>query len=342
MGTNMGTKETKSQLLGNIYDTFVKRMFGRILVFIDFLLHYADKRFVDEIDIDKIAPAPTHYMGGEGDERIADLIFQCPLKDGNGSLMAVIVFEHQSTSLKKIPLKLHKIISAFWTAEAKEGKNLSTPYFIVLRTGKKPYRGQYPKMSDLLPKGRDGKPLGHVPEIWYDVFDLPAWNFGELMGGPILRAALGILKKMIEEAGEDFPEALRPLLELSDKDQKVEVTQEILDFVDKALRVRHRRLDKAGVSEVLKTVFEDQKMIKSIFDEEFDAGVAVGEARGKAIGEVRGEAKMLLKILRARFHQVPKNVEKLVQSMTDAVALDSWAQHAATCQSMAEFTKAIR
>ena len=129
---SMGTRETKSQLLGNIYDTFVKRMFGRILVFIDFLLHYADKRFVDEIDIDKIAPAPTHYIGGEGDERIADLFFQCPLKDGNGSLMAVIVFEHQSTSLKKIPLKLHKIISAFWTAEAKEGKNLSAPYFIVL------------------------------------------------------------------------------------------------------------------------------------------------------------------------------------------------------------------
>ena len=193
-------------------------------------------------------------------------------------------------------------------------------------------------MSDLLPKGRDGKPLGHVPEIWYDVFDLPAWNFGDLVGGPILRAALGILKKMIEEAGEDFPEALRPLLELSDKDQKVEVTQEILDFVDKALRVRCRRLDKAAVSQVLKTVFEDKEMIKSIFDEEFDAGVAVGEARGEA----RGEAKMLLKILRARFQQVPKNVEKLIQSMTDSVALDSWAQHAATCQSINEFAKAIR
>ena len=260
--------------------------------------------------------------------------------------MAVIVFEHQSTSLKKIPPKLHKIISAFWTAEAKEGKNLSAPYFIVLRTGKKPHRGAYPKMSDLLPKGRDGKPLGHVPEIWYDVFDLPAWNFGDLVGGPILRAALGILKKMIEEAGENFPEALRPLLELSDKDQKIEVTQEILDFVDKALRVRCRRLDKAAVSQVLKTVFEDKEMIKSIFDEEFDAGVAVGEARGeargKAIGEIKKAREMLLKFLRTRFHKIPGDVEELIQSMTDLVALDSWSEHAWTCQSMDEFAKSIR
>jgi len=75
-------------------------------------------------------------------------------------------------------------------------------------------------------------------------------------------------------------------------------------------------------------------MIKSIFDETFDAGVAVGETRG--------EAKMLLKILQARFRRIPKDVEKLIQSMTDSVALDSWAQHAATCQSMDEFANAIR
>ena len=338
----MGTKETKSQLLGNIYDTFVKRMFGQLLVFIDFLLHYADQYFVDEIDVDKVTPAPTHYIGGEGDERIADLVFLCPLKDGSGTLMAVIVFEHQSTSLKKIPPKLHKIISAIWAAEAKEGKELSAPYFIVLRTGKKPHQGPYPTMADLLPKGRNGKPLGKAVIIEYDVVDLPAWNFDDLVGGPVLRCALGILKKMIEEAGENFPEALRPLLELSDKDQKVEVTQEVLDFVDKALRVRSRRLDKVAVSQVLQTVFEDKEMIKSIFDEEFDAGVAVGEARGKAIGEIKKGREMLLKFLQARFRRVPKDVEKLILSMTDSVAMDSWVEHAATCQSINEFANAIR
>jgi len=205
-------------------------------------------------------------------------------------------------------------------------------------------------MADLLPKGRNGKPLGKAVIVEYDVVDLPAWNFDDLVGGPVLRCALGILKKMIEEAGENFPEALRPLLELSDKDQKVEVTQEVLDFVDKALRVRSRRLDKVAVSQVLQTVFEDKEMIKSIFDEEFDAGVAVGEARGIAVGEAKGKAigeikrgrESILKVLLARFRRVPRDVEKKIQSMTDLVALDSWLEYAATCQTINEFAKAIR
>ena len=62
--------------------------------------------------------------------------------------MAVIIFEHQSGSLKEIPLKLLKYISSIWVAEKKAGKPLSVPYFIVLRTGKKPHRGELPKMAD--------------------------------------------------------------------------------------------------------------------------------------------------------------------------------------------------
>ena len=110
----------------------VKQIFGRIAVFVDFLLNYAAPKFVAEIDVTKIALAPTHYIGAKGDERVVDLVFQCPLKSGDGSLMAVIIFEHQSNDLKTIPEKLIRYISAIWQAELKEGKPLSTPYFIVL------------------------------------------------------------------------------------------------------------------------------------------------------------------------------------------------------------------
>ena len=39
---------------GNIYDAFAKKMLGRVLVFVDFLLSYADQQFVDEIDLTQI------------------------------------------------------------------------------------------------------------------------------------------------------------------------------------------------------------------------------------------------------------------------------------------------
>ena len=69
-------------------------------------------QFIKEINLKKITLAPTHYFGKDGKERIVDLVFRCPLKNGGGNLMAVIVFEHQSGSLKKIPQKLLKYIRA--------------------------------------------------------------------------------------------------------------------------------------------------------------------------------------------------------------------------------------
>ena len=79
----LSTRKSKPQPQGNYIDTFVKRMFGQVVVFIDFLLNYADKEFITEIDVERIQAAPTHYIGQKGDERIIDLVFMCPLKNGD-------------------------------------------------------------------------------------------------------------------------------------------------------------------------------------------------------------------------------------------------------------------
>jgi hypothetical protein len=319
---------------GNIFDAFVKRMFGQLLVFVDFLLNYADAKFVAAVDLSKIKPAPTHYIGQKGDERIVDLIFMCPLKNGRGNLMAVIIFEHQGGSLKKIPRKLLKYITAIWTAEEKEGKPLSAPYFIVIRTGKKPHRGTYPTMADSLPKDIEGVPVGKTVEIGYDVFDLPAWNFKKLVGGPVLRLALGILKTMTEDAGLEFSEAFHPLMEIPDEEQKIDLVKEVLPFIAEGLAARGLVLDTEMVNRALKPIFKGKDMIKTIFDEKYDTGFSEGQVdKGR---------EMLLKILRSKFNKIPKDVEKTISKMNDPVSLDSWAEHALACQSMAEFAQAVR
>jgi hypothetical protein len=329
---------------GNVFDAFVKQMFRRIFVFVDFLLHYADPEFVDAIDLKKISPAPTHYIGKDGAERIADLIFHCPLKNGNGSLMAVIIFEHQGGSLKKIPQKLHKYISGIWDAEDKAGRKiLSAPYFIVLRTGKKPHRGPYPKMADRLPKKQDGKPLGHIPEIKYTVIDLPAWNFKNFVGGPVLRLVLGILQTMTVGDEDNLPAAFLPLGEVPDDGRRVELTQEFLDFVANAMAAHNRRLNETMMSRILKPIFNDKErtMIKTIFDEKYDEGVAVGEARSEA-KVAKAKAEAVLAVLRAKFKRIPKETEKAVYQMTDPIALDSLVVHAAQSKSLTEFAEALQ
>ena len=65
-------------------------------------------------------------------------------------------------------------------------------------------------------------------------------------------------------------------------------------------------------------------------------------AEGEARGEARGKIETLLKILRARFRRVPAETERGIRQMTDPVALDSWAVHAATCSSLDEFVQALK
>jgi hypothetical protein len=324
---------------GNIYDAFAKQMLCQILVFADFLQHYADKKFVSEIDLNGITSAPTHYFGKDGTEQIMDLIFHCPLLNGGGNLMAVIIFEHQSGNLKKIPHKLLKYIASIWDAELKEGKPLSAPYFIVLRTGKKPHKGKLPKVTDRLPKGRDGKPLGKTVEIDYDIVDLPAWDFDQLVGGAVLRLTLGLLHKMAGGNIDDLPEALKPLMEITDAEERVELGKDVLPFAAKVFAANNRRLDEAQMDEVLKPIFtgKERAMIKTVFEEKFDEGIAVGEARS----EVKWKAEMVLKAIRRKFKQVPKKIEDTVLAMTDPIALDSMHEHAIGSNTLDEFTSML-
>ena len=84
MKTKSSARKSKSQKgeskQGNIFDAFAKQMLGRIYVFVDFLLNYADPQFIQEINLKKITLAPTHYFGKDGKERIVDLVFRCPWK----------------------------------------------------------------------------------------------------------------------------------------------------------------------------------------------------------------------------------------------------------------------
>ena len=208
---------------------------------------------------------------------------------------------------------------------------MSAPYFIVLRTGKKSHRGNYPTMADSLPKGRDGKPVGKAVEVEYDVVDLPAWDFGKLIGGAVLRLVLGMLHKMTGGNLDEFPEALKPLMEITDEKQRIELSKELWDFVDKAFKAHNRRLDAAKVSEIIKTIFpgKEQIMIKSVFDEKYDAGVADGEVKWKA--------DMVLKALRKKFKKMPKHIEQAVLAMTDPIALESLLEHVFDCNTLDEF-----
>ncbi|MDR2756680.1 MAG: Rpn family recombination-promoting nuclease/putative transposase, partial [Planctomycetaceae bacterium] len=270
---------------GNIYDAFVKNIFGQVTVFADFLKNYANPDFVRNINLSKITSAPTHYFGWKGDERILDLVFRCPLKNGTNT-KAVIVFEHTGSLRNNLPIRLIAYAVSIWLSEIRAKQPLSAVYFIVLRTGKKPRQRPYKKLADLLPKDKDGQQLGWVPEVQYDMVDLPAENIEHLRGGAILRVTMGILKKMAEGLEEEFDQAMLPLAEIDDENQQIVLTKEILDLVAKVYAAREKRLEPEAVHKSLKPIFQERtpNMIPTIFDELRAEGFAEGYAESFAEG----------------------------------------------------------
>ena len=80
------------------------------------------------------------------------------------------------------------------------------------------------------------------------------------------------------------------------------------------------------------------KMIKPIRYESMLQGIEIGEARGEA----RGQLRTILAIVKTKFKRIPKHVREALNKMTDPVALESLAVHAAMCDSMEEFENALK
>ena len=78
-------------------------------------------------------------------------------------------------------------------------------------------------------------------------------------------------------------------------------------------------------------------MIKTIFEEKYDAGKAEGVAIGEAKGKAEAGREIILESIRERFGKVPKSIEKAINQMNDPIALKSLAVRTANCKTLDEF-----
>ena len=130
-----------------------------------------------------------------------------------------------------------------------------------------------------------------------------------------------------------------PLREITDEGERIELTNELLGFVDKAFKARGRSLDSATIRAAMQTVFQEKEeiMIKSFIDEI----EAIGEARGEAKWKAEAGRNMVLKALRRKFKQVPTEIEEAVLARTDSIALESLLEHAIDSDTLDEFAEGL-
>jgi hypothetical protein len=100
------------------------------------------------------------------------------------------------------------------------------------------------------------------------------------------------------------------------------------------MAAHNRRLDETILSKALKPIFKDkeQEMIKTIFDEKYDAGVAVGIEKG---------IETLQRILTKRLGEVPFEIQDQLHKINEFDELGQLTDVALDCQSFDEFEQAL-
>jgi hypothetical protein len=346
---------------GNIFDSYIRQIFSQIAVFIDFLLHYADPEVLRYLDLSSITPFPTHSFDRYGKERISDLVFLCGLKGSSHLMSVIIIFEHVGHSIFYLPKRLLQYLVGAWNFIAEDEKKntpLPLPYFIVVRTGKKSQKKNSPaarkqKISDMCVQIPG---LAGVVSLDFDYTNivLSEYDLDQLLGSPVTKSVLGVMKVLTEGTPKKISQALAPIAKLDDDDEKRYIAQLSLILYTNYLRARQQKVDEAEIDRILTPVFnnpeEKKNMITTIFEDKFLEGVAVGEARGEtrgiargeAIGEARRATQSVATVLKTRFGKVPARIVKLINSYSDPVALESWLAFAVTCKSLKEFEEALK
>jgi hypothetical protein len=324
--------QSKTSRPGNIYDVYVKSIFSQVWLFIEFLDSFMDYELFSCIDVSNVTLAPTHYVNLGGIERILDLVFFCPFKDRT-DVKIVIIFEHASSNIEKLPVRLLHYASTIWLDESNKGaKILSAIYFIVLRTGKKPYGKPQPQIEDYLPKYANGEIIGFNPMIRYILIDLSEIDEEQLSDKPVLQATLGVLKRVTEGQEEEFKKAMFPLKGVENENRRKLVENIILNFAHKIHIARGKEFTDEDVFEALEPIEGErtEKMVRDIFGEL--------ETKGKAIGL----QDTVLRRVHKKFTNAPKRIETTIRQISDISKLDSLIDYIFESRTLDEFEAALK
>jgi hypothetical protein len=334
----------------NIHDEFVRAVFAKRELVTEFLKFYVGKtdegrRLLKSLDLKRIKLAPTQFFDQEGLQSVADLIFNIPLKNGQGTTGVVFVFEHKSQQTRSLPLQLLKYLASIWNVSYSAVKNpeeqnfvLPAPLLIVLHNGSKEIKNK-PTLEQYVAKV-DGTER-FIPKFDYILVDLPVLSDDELGTAPLLRVILELLKRATDGTLYNVrKQILEPLAKIRDDKKTRHWIQLILRYLDKALKKNKRKLTKKTIKEIIEPIYKkrSEKMSLTFLEKIEIKGIKKGEARGIA----KGKQEMLLGALRDKFKRVPKRIETTIRQTSDPITLQSLLRDVFASQTVEDFAKVLK
>jgi predicted transposase YdaD len=220
---------------------------------------------------------------------------------------------------------------------------LPAPLLIVLHNGSKPIINK-PMLDEYIAKVVGTKRF--IPKFDYIMVDLSVLTPDEFGTAPLLRVILELLKRATDGTLYDVrKQILEPLATIRDDEKTRYWIQQILRYMDKAIKNKKKELTPETIDEVIKPIYKERSTKMSLtFLEKLEAqgraeGKMEGRREGKMEGKIEGKHEMILAVLQDKFTKIPVRIETAIREINDPIALKSLCVHAFSCRTLKEFAE---
>ena len=287
----------------------------------------------DCLDLEGLTIEPTHKTDDVFKDRIADVIYRVPIKDTEHHVDFFVICEHKSyndlwtifqlwTYVYLVLQQEYRKVEDAGKGHVPAGYRLPPVIAIILHHGESRFTGKT-ELSELflqLPGIEK-----YLPKLQAVLFDLNAITDDEVPYDPevpelklVLMALKMVFRKDVTTKITEILEELKPLTDDP-------VIQGIIRMVWHYLANSATYMERyEGLYGIINKIVEVESMPTMI---------------EKAV--VQDRAKMVLKALRRKFNQVPKEIEEAVLEKSDPIALESLLEHAIDSETLEEFAKAL-
>jgi len=324
------------------HDMLFREVFEWLGVAKAFLRLVLSEPILAKLDLDRLTIEPRDFLSIIFKETRADVIYRLPIIGSEEALRIYVVLEHKSYNDFFAIFQADQYagqISQKEYNEAVDAKRLNADFrlspvlVIIFHHGDSAFTGP----TDVAGVYNDHGILGdYLPHRRAILFDLSTLSASELPDDPETPELYAVLRIMQVIFSLGISTKVKEVLERLEPYSKIPKYHRLIRILWWYFVKNARKESRQGVMTVTEAV---KKMIG---EKEMSMVLEMLKAEGKAEGKAEKGREMLLKILQAKFKRVPRDVEHTISKMTDPVALDSWAVHAATCESMNEFAESIR
>jgi hypothetical protein len=308
----------------------------------DLLRHYANPIIAKHVNLDNLKPEPTENFGKAFQELTKDISFASHLIDKKGKAEVLIIAEHKSKPEPFVLLQLMVYLMLSWYKRWNDaGRPQSTkkfrlpmPILVVLYNGKENWEGELDIKNLVSPVPPELEPF--IPTVKVLFIRLHQFDKQHLPGRPETQA---VVEAMIRATEGTFVAGLESvlghLMDSSLDDRICELMEDIVHYCNWVEEVTPDKMNKV-INSVLKGQ-EGNKMSQAV--KAFRKAVT-GIVRESYVAE--GGARMVIRQLSRRFRTVPKPVKDKVGAITDFDRLEKLLDKAVDCQSLDEFTEALK